>query len=787
MKKNLLLTLIVLLFPLMVFAGDISATATGSNQEEAEQNAYVELSKFINISVYDEQKLETYSDRDSTDNSNYSSKAIQTTANNFIKTEKSFKTEGDIVTCTVTLLESSAPNYISLMSDYVTTLKSLESSYENGKESLSFELKKTTITNILEEYRKYDNAKSILLAMDKFNSDIIKPAKTSSIWNNEYQNLIIQHNNELLQKMNSLDTTSTDKLIQDQIDSINEEIAKSKYELKQAEIIKESSMNQMIEQRQKEIDSSIDEIMARIINDNAISAEILSQSIDIKQLLENFASYYDQYISVGKEYDGLIQAQKDLNEKELNEGVEEIENREYQLSDMNAFGTPGAVAKAIRDSEVRTFKANKTAELKDNIEIIDNQFTPILNKLQASMFSILSTIDNKEEFLLTLNPTDIECEIDADDGCFYCTIKGEDSYLPIDGLELKIPLASLDERMDFNINDRHFDANDKSQVQAYNDYTETVELYKELMKKNQFLSYQFKLKIKASTVLNRFTNDNTYNAKIVTEIDDLQIVRNDVPNKVLDGANAVYGVDSRITKLYEDFFDANIPFIESYYSPNALDFYNTKLGKKSTTSSSSSSSDTTSNYTPRTNTSGNTGFNELGDAYYKETGYHGPDEITPFITIGLGGIGFSTGDAAELSSYYTSSESIGGITPILFQGSLNLSAFIPTKTSIYLAASFVYRSFNYKVNSLSPITTYSDGSFGLKAGANIVLYNANPWFLSVIPYVGANFGDQTSYNAGAMIAASSPDSNLGFAGLGGEYILTGDLANRVSVYIELGY
>jgi hypothetical protein len=780
MKKKLLLSLIILMIPFMVFAGDISATATGSNIAEAEQNAYIELSKFINISVFDEQTLEAYSDDNSASQSSYSSQAIQTTANNFIKTDKKFDVDGEIVICTVTLLESTAPNYISLMSDYVKTINSLESSYD-GKSELSFVIKKTTINNILEEYRNYDNAKSILLALDKFNGDIVKPNKTSAIWNNEYQNIIIQHNNELLKQMSVLDSTSTNEVIQNQMDSINAEIAQSRYELNLAITLKKNSTNQLIEQRQKEIDSTIDDIMSGIIKDNAISAESLSQSIDIKELLGNFNNYYNQYQSVESQYSLMLQNQKDLNERETEDGVDAIEDREYQFSDLNPQGYPGSVARAIRASEINTFKSLKNEELENNLKIINNKFTPMLTELQASMLSILSTIDSKGEFLLTLNPTELDCEFDSDDGCFYCTIAGEDSYLPIDGVKLKIPLASLDKKMDFNINDRHFDVNDQSQLKAYNDYTETVELYKNLMRKNQFLSYQFKLRIKASTVMNRFSKGSKYNAKIVTEIDDIQILRNDISNNVIEGARAVHGVDSRITKQYENFFNDDIPFIESYYSPRALDFYYTQLGKKNYSSSSYSSKTEISS--SRSNIP-NSGFNELGDSYSIDSSANN-DNFKVFTSLSFGGFPLSDGDATQLATSYNVSQSNLSDTNSLLQVGLNMSYFYPSQHSLYISISYVYRTFNYKATLATNPSTYYQGSFGTRVGANLVLASFNKVYVSVIPYLGVILANELVFDAGALLVVDNPE--IGMVGLGVDAILTGDLAGNILVYFEIGF
>jgi hypothetical protein len=68
----------------------------------------------------------------------------------------------------------------------------------------------------------------------------------------------------------------------------------------------------------------------------------------------------------------------------------------------------------------------------------------MMSELQSNLISILVTIDDKAEFTLSFSLTEIDCELDADYGCFYCTISGEDGFLPIDVVRIELPLASLD-------------------------------------------------------------------------------------------------------------------------------------------------------------------------------------------------------------------------------------------------------------------------------------------------------------------------------------------------------
>lgn len=785
-----MLFLMIILTPLMVFAGDISATAVGSTRDEAERNAYIELSKFINISVYDEETLKT---SDSVDSS-YSSTAVHTTANDFLKTQKSFSINGDEISCTVTLLESSAPSYIALLDDNIKTINSLEAMYEENKDSSSFEINKATIINILEEYNEYNNTKSVLLALDAFSKDIVKPNKTTSIWNNEYQNLIIQHNNDLLKMRNSLESSGfTQEEIENRKAAISDEIAQASLELKQIEIEKKNSINQLIEQRQAEIDNEIDSIMNDIIKNNAITSESLNSTIDVDVLLSNFSNYYNQYQDVNAQYKQLREDQIAQNEKDTDAGIEEIWNREYLFSEVDSNGRPTLVAKKLRQKEVDSYSESKSEELENNLAIISKKFVPLQNELQSNMLSILATLETQSQFTLNIDTDDMDCTLDVDRGVFVCTLNDNNNYLPIDKVTVEIPLASLDKKMDFNINDRNFDVNDSKQVAAYNAYTETVELYKKLMNEEEFLSYQFVLDIDTSTVANRFASGSKFNAKIVTEIESIKVVRNDIYDNVIDGVKTKYSVNARTSKTYEDFIDGSVVFNSQYYTPKALAYYNKVIGK---TGSSSSSSSTTSSYSEKisnyneTGTNYNSslssisesnGVNALGDPYVYDssTSY---DSYEMFFSMGLGFTLVNNSKKAALSSYYK--RNLTTVADTNFNGlsdiSINAEVYDRENLSVYADVAYINRSFYQGIDS------YSLDIFGLELGLNVPISSDYQYSASVIPYAGMNFYASTYETlVGAKLTAHRADG--GFIALGAEMPLDEALANLPIIYLEFGW
>ena len=544
MKRIILLFILLFISPIFIFAGDINATAFGATKEEAEKNAYIELSKYINISVYNEETLNEYSENNSDTVSKYSSQAIHTTSNNFLSTTKTFKEVNGGYNCTVVLPESASSIYVSRIEDYVTSINSLENQYDINKDKSSIEVNKTTIKNILSVYAEYDNAKAVLLALNKYSSDIVRPNKTIDIWNNEYQNIIINYNNELEEKKNKLNASDNSSEISSQIDAINIEIAKATIELNNFEQKKSESLNQAIVQKQKEMDNEISNILNKLSVEKTTS--IFSNQSDIKSMLDDFAAYYKQYNNINNQYDNLILDQNSQIKREILDGVNAITNRPYLFSEIDNYSRPSIVAKKIRANEIETFNINKQKELETNLKIIDDRFIPMQNQLQAKMLELLASIDKNNEFIISINPQTVTSTLNTNNNTFICNLSNIDSYPPLDNFKIEIPLGSIDQNMIFDINDSGFDVNDETQIIAYNSYNQRVSQYKNMIDNNNFLTYKLKIKLNLETVKNRFDNGNI-NATITSEIVDVQVVRNDTNTK-LNGVKVSRGINNKVGK-----------------------------------------------------------------------------------------------------------------------------------------------------------------------------------------------------------------------------------------------
>lgn len=788
MKRFVIFLVLLIVIPLAIFAGDIKATGFGTTKEAAEKNAYIELSKYINISVYNEERLSEYSDNISESISKYSSNSVQTSSNNFFNTTKTFVEVEGGYNCVVVLYESTFESYIALIEDYVKSINNLEEQYEKNKDNSSIEINKITIKNILGLYSEYNRAKAVLLALNKYSSNIIKPNNTSDIWNNEYQNIIIKYNNELANKKELLNSIDNSKEIDSQIDAINIEIAKASIELDNFEKQKSKALNQSILQNQKEMDNEITNILNKLQVEN-ISSYYSNQS-DIKLMLNDFRSYYNQYNDINNEYNNLIEAQKSQINIETLDGVNAIKNRDYLFSELDRYSRASIVAQKIRNNEVESFIAKKEKELENNLKIIDDRFIPMQNKLQSKMLELLANIENHNEFIINVNPQSVITELNTRNNSFICTLSISDSYPFVDKFKVEIPLGSIDEKMIFNINDSNFNVKDESQILAYNSYNQSVSDYKDIIENNSFLTFQLKIRLKFETVKNRFNSGNI-NTTITSEIVDVQVIRNDTKTK-LNGINIASLTSDKIIDRYDNFIDTKIKLIETYYSPLALSFYN-KINKSTYYISNVSNDSKVS--IPQENISPNysipTTTNALGDPYLVPNKVYSSNDKF-FFSFGVGFIPVNGNFKSFIKSKYhnllTETTSYKVVeAPFITQVYLNFDYYNPARTSLFFEGSLGLRTFDLIKYDFIKYTRKNYTQFGanIKMGVSLLLNTSYTTYILFIPFAeGGITKDGVNTAFGAKLLYNS--NKIGTGAIGYKYYYSGLLENKSSIFFEFG-
>lgn len=555
-----------------LFSDNLSANGYGKTKEAAEKEAYTALSKIIRVSVFNEEILIEEDTNGNLESSKFSTTSFQTTENNFINIEKSFKIEkdnfgNDIYLCTVIINDSAADSYIDIITnDYLVTIASLENKYEKNKETLSFENKKNLITNIIETYEDYDMAKYVLIALDKFTSDLPRPNQTIAIWQNEYQNILINYSNDLQKQKEDLNSNKdlSKDLINKQIDEINIEIAQANIELNIKKEDQEKASKLISQQKIIEIENEVNIILNSIIKKDI---EIINNDNSLIQQIEIFDDYYNQYKSLIEKYENLIASQEANYIKEKQLGKIELLNRPYLYSEVDKNNEPTIVAKKIRNSEVNNFLIEKENEKLLNIKIIDGKMLPILNKLQNNLLMALSSIESSDVFTLSLIPKSINVNLDNEAKAFILDLYfNESNYINFE-YSIKIPFENLDEKLNFNINDKNFDPSNALQMKSYENYKLLIDKYKKLLANQTFITYKFDFKTAILPL------DNYYEIVIENEVKELTIIRNDY---LLDNIVYKFNINdlNSFKGNYSDFLIANNFIDESYYNLIALDFYN---------------------------------------------------------------------------------------------------------------------------------------------------------------------------------------------------------------------
>ncbi|MGD1820460.1 MAG: hypothetical protein ACPKOI_11385 [Pleomorphochaeta sp.] len=580
MKKFIIFLLMLSVTSSFLFSKNLSATGLGKTKEEAEENAFIELSKTIRVSIFNEEILSEEEINGNVDFSKYSTTSLQTTKNDFINVEKNFKIQKDplnnnIYLCTVSINDSSADIYIDLiLNKYLVTINSLEKQYDNGKKTLSFENKKNLINNIIETYEDYDMAKYILIALEKFKFELPSPKKTIPIWQNEYQNIVIDYSNDLQKQKNDLNFNKdlSTELINKKIDEINIEIAKANIELNINKQEKEKASKLLYKQKMIETDNEVDNILNSIIDKDI---ENIKNNISSIQQIKYFEEYNNQYKSIFNKYEELKKEIYDKWEEEKKSGKNEIINKPYLFSELDINNNPTIVATKIRDSEVINFLLEKEKEKLANIKIINNKMVPILNKLQNNLLIALSSIESSDEFSLKLIPASINVKIDNKSKEFILDLYfNENDFINFE-YSIKIPFEKIDTKLNFDTSNKDFDPSDQSQMKRYEEYKLLIDKYKKLLNNQSFITYDFGFK--TSIVLK---HNNYYEINLINEVKEVSLIRNDIQGNNFVGHFYINDLYS-FNRTYFNFLIPNTLFEDFYYDTSTIEFYNKiKLSKK---------------------------------------------------------------------------------------------------------------------------------------------------------------------------------------------------------------
>ena len=573
MRKTIMIIIISLFTPFLLLADDLSAIGYGLTKAEAEKNAYIELSKLISISVYNEEMVYEKDINGEINNSEFSIFSLQTTENTFLNTDKVFKIYKDNLgvenyICTVFLKESSSIYYIDLINDTcLKTIKYLENQYEEKKERISYEDSKNLIKAIIKNYQEYNTAKYVLVALNRFSSKIEKPKKTISIWQNEYNNILLKQKNDV-----STNTNLSSDFAKQKIKEIDLELAKISLE---AEIIKKNENKAYyveLEKKRKKIDNEVTNVLNDII---MMDTNRASSVINIDDSLKIFNEYFNQSSNIIKEYNRLREKIDNDYINEVENGIKELDERSYSIIDLDKSGKPLKIAKALRNQEILNFLSKKKGEYNINVNIINDKMIPIMNRIQNNLLTCLYNINNSSKYSIYIIPDDIVVNLNNVaqeyilDLTFYKDSNKEFSC------SLKIPYKNFDNELNFDINNEQFNPNDEKQLNDYEKYQMSIEKYKKLLENKTFIKYCIDFRLTY-----HFINEINYELIIENRINNITLYRNDRSKNKL-GYTQKHSNMVNFTKTFTGFLIPDELYENKYYSDEISRFYkNMKISQQ---------------------------------------------------------------------------------------------------------------------------------------------------------------------------------------------------------------
>ena len=579
MRKTIMIMIIALFIPFLLFADDLSAIGYGLTKAEAEENAYKELSKLIRVSVYNKEMVYEKDINDETNNSEFSMFSLHATEDQFLNSEidfkinKNFKIDKDNLgvdkyVCTLQLKESSSAYYIDLINNtYIKNIEYLENQYEEKKERISYEASKNFIRDIIKAYQTYNTAKYVLVALNSFSSKIERPKKTISIWQNEYKDLIIKHNNELVKQKADVSSNNnlSDVYIKQKLKEIDLELVKNSLEVDK--IIENETQNTLMdfEQKKIKIKNEVTNVLNNILANNY---KYNSNANDYYKNTLLFDEYYNQYKKFLNEYYLLLDQSEKNFQDEVDKGIKEIEEKPYLATELDNLGNPISIAKTIRKNKISKFSSQKENEYNINLKIINDKMLPTINIIQNNLLNCLSNINNSSTFSSDLIPDDIIVNLNNDTKEFILDLTFNKSSIFEIVCSLVIPYIQLDQRLDFDNSNENFDISDKKQLATYESYKILLQKYKMLLESKTFLTYRFDFVLNIDLVY-----DNYYQISIENKINNLTLYRNDLFKQQLNLKK--FSFDKSSYKLiYTDFIISNELLDTNYYDNSILNFYN---------------------------------------------------------------------------------------------------------------------------------------------------------------------------------------------------------------------
>lgn len=388
-KSFLLSSILIFLTSFSLYSASITITGYGKTPAEAQIDARNRLNEYINGSLVSSTTINTTVD-DGNSSSTKFKEAYTVQSEGFLigveysKPEKLYDSAtilGDFAVV-ATISESSIPIYESRLSESRTTISTI---FSQRKSEDSSTKKKSDLLALISHVREFDSLKQVLfyLSPEKQIESLDVPVTASSLLN-EYENLLLSENDNLLNDINSGTKTSIEiQSIQAEIKSNNEaraEIQKQKSDAeRQAAALAERNLQDRISQilqNQKNMQTSYN--MSESLSDH----------------LQQLKAVCEEFKLLSTSFSSLVEEETKRIDNELEAETNSIMSSEYRRAELDRKGNPSSAAIKLRENKVSALIESKETEKTASINHIKSELVPTMQDKLDEITDTVETIEN---------------------------------------------------------------------------------------------------------------------------------------------------------------------------------------------------------------------------------------------------------------------------------------------------------------------------------------------------------------------------------------------------------
>ena len=467
-SRALVLILIICFAAVMPLFSSVEASSYGTTEQEAKDNAYKSLcANIFGENIYVKSERSTSADGKTSDRSYKEDVSSVMYSSPLDGVKYDVKIDGGVYKCTASLPDESIGKYLKYVND---AKMSLDSIYNEKQES---DLNR--YGNLLIAMKRYEDYKKVALALGASTDSIPSvdiPETMLSLFD-KYESALIGEQNELVIKKRE----ASDGAIND----ILKQIEQNKQNIEKVNQEKKARTEQELAAKKAALEAIIE--ASRALYERTT---IVTYSSNLEEVIKEINKAIGSYNNIANKYDELLYKNVSEIDQATDIEIEAIRNRKYRTAELSLSGEPIAEAKAIRDREIETYKAEKAKEKSDTIKLIQDG---LAESTQGAYDDASAVIMDYEKMLLTFNSSTDTLKVKRDvydgDDCSWTF----HPYLLIDNEKIETPSIKI-----------YYTAlSGKNPVKGNSDYNDDVDRIEQLLD-----SGIYDLEVKCSLVIDAY-------------------------------------------------------------------------------------------------------------------------------------------------------------------------------------------------------------------------------------------------------------------------------------------